>query len=71
MLKISGDSKLSESELRKCLEDEKTQELILKERIEAQKKYNITSTPTVYINDKKYEDKHEFKSFKKQIDKLL
>ena len=71
LLKISGDSKLSEGEFRKCLEDEKTQELILKERIEAQKKYNITSTPTVYINDKKYEDKHEFKSFKKQIDKLL
>ena len=71
LLKISGDSKLSESELRKCLENEKTQELILKERIDAQKKYNITSTPTIYINDKKYEDKHEFKSFKKQIDKLL
>ena len=45
--------------------------LILKERIEAQKEYNITSTPTIYINDKKYEDKHEFKSFKKKIDKLL
>ena len=71
LLKISGDSKLSEGEFRKCLEDEKTQELILKERIEAQKKFDITSTPTVYINDKKYEDKQEFKSFKKQIDKLL
>ena len=71
LIKISSDSKLSESEFRKCLEDEKTQELILKERIEAQKEYNITSTPTIYINDKKYEDKHEFKTFKKQIDKLL
>ena len=71
MLKISSDTKLSESKLKKCLGDEKTQELILKERIEAQKKFDITSTPTVYINDKKYEDKHEFKSFKKQIDKLL
>ena len=71
LIKIGSDSKLSESELKKCLDDEKTQELILKERIEAQKEYNITSTPTIYINDKKYEDKHEFKSFKKQIDKLL
>ena len=51
--------------------NEKTQELILNERIEAQKKYSISSTPTIYINDKKYEDKHEFKSFKKHIDKLL
>ena len=40
---------------------------------ELRRKRNIilTSTPTIYINDKKYEDKHEFKSFKKQIDKLL
>ena len=62
---------MDEDKLRKCLDDEKSQELILKERIEAQKNINITSTPTIYINDKKYEDKHEFKSFKKQIDKLL
>ena len=71
LIKIGIDFKLSESELRKCLDDEKTQELILKERIEAQKEYNITSTPTIYINNKKYEDKHEFKSFKREIDKLL
>ena len=38
LIKIGSDSKLSESELRNCLDDEKTQELILKERIEAQKK---------------------------------
>ena len=71
LIKIGSDFKLSESDLRACLENEKTQESILKERIEAQKEYNITSTPTIYINNKKYEDKHEFKSFKKQIDKLL
>ena len=71
LIKINNDSKLSENELRNCLDDENTQELILKERIDAQKEYNITSTPTIYINDKKYEDKHEFKSFKKQLDKLL
>ena len=71
LVKIGTDSKINESDLRACIKDEKTQELILKERIEAQKEYNITSTPTIYINNKKYEDKHEFKSFKKQIDKLL
>ena len=71
LIKIGTEFKISESNLRKCLDNEKIQELILKERILAQKKYNIKSTPTIYINDKKYEDKHEFKSFKKQIDKLL
>ena len=71
LIKIGVDSNLKEIDLKKCLENETVQELILKERIEAQKEYNITSTPTIYINDKKYEDKHEFKSFKKHIDKLL
>ncbi len=71
LIKIGTDSKVGESNLRNCLKNEKTQELILNERIKAQKEYNITSTPTIYINNKKYEDKHEFKSFKKHLDKLL
>ena len=71
LIKIGIDSGMNENKLKACLKNEKTQELILNERIKAQKEYNIRSTPTIYINDKKYEDKHEFKSFKKQIDKLL
>ena len=43
----------------------------LMKEFNAQKQYNLTSTPTIYVNNKKYEDKHEFKSFKKHIDKLL
>ncbi len=71
LINIAIKSNTSKEKLLKCLSDETMQEIILNERIDAQKKYNITSTPTIYINDKKYEDKHEFKSFKKQIDKLL
>ena len=71
MIKISSELKLDKKNLKDCLVDEKLQETILNERINAQKQYNITSTPTIYVNNKKYEDKHEFKSFKKQIDKLL
>ena len=71
LIKIGTESKINEDSLKACLKNEKTQELILNERIKAQKEYNVTSTPTIYINDKKYEDKQEFKSFKKQIDKLL
>ena len=71
LIKIGINSNINENKLKACLKNEKTQELILNERIKAQKEYNIRSTPTIYINDKKYEDKHEFKSFKKQIDKLL
>ena len=39
--------------------------------INAEKKYKIESTPTIYINEKKYEGDHEYKSFKKTLQKLL
>ena len=48
-----------------------SQNQILNERIEAQKKYKIESTPTIYINKKKYKGKHEYKALKNTIEKLL
>lgn len=53
------------------LKDEKIQDQILEERINAQKKYKISSTPTIYVNKKKYEGKHEYKLFKKFLEKSL
>ena len=44
---------------------------ILNHRIEAQKKYNIESTPTIFLNEKKYNGKMDYKEFKKAIDKNL
>ena len=69
--KIGLDSGLSDAKMNKCLEEESVQDQILNERIEAQKKYKIESTPTIYINEKKYEGEHEYKSFKKSLQKLL
>ena len=54
-----------------CLEDKNLEDKILNERIEAQKNYKISSTPTIYINDKKYEGKRDYNSLKKEIDKVL
>ena len=39
--------------------------------LDAKKKFKIDSTPTIFINEKKYEGKNNFKSFKKEIEKLL
>ena len=69
--KIGLDFGLNAKLIDESIEDKKVEEQILNERINAQKKYNITSTPTIYINKKKYEGKHEFKLFKKTLDKLL
>ena len=62
---------LTENEMNKCLTDEDLEKKILNERIEAQKNYKISSTPTIYINKKKYKGSRDYKSFKKAIDKLL
>ena len=54
-----------------CLENDSVQDEILNERIEAQKKYKIDSTPTVIVNEKKYSGKIDYKNFKKVIEKNL
>ena len=51
--------------------NEDIQNEILNSRITAVKKYDISSTPTIIINEKKYEGKHTYKDFKKTIEKLL
>ena len=69
--KIAMDFGLSDNKMVICLNDENEQDQILNERIEAQKKYKIESTPTIYINEKKYTGAHKYKKFKKTIEKLL
>jgi protein-disulfide isomerase len=72
LLKAIGKKfSLTENEMNKCLVDKSLEEKILNERIQAQKNYKISSTPTIYINEKKYEGKRDYKSFKKAIDKHL
>ena len=54
-----------------CLKNDQSQDEILEQRINAQKKYKIESTPTIIINEKKYSGKVDYKQFKKAIDKKL
>ena len=69
--KIGSNFGLGEDEMDKCLKSDKSQDEILNQRIEAQKKYKIESTPTVIINEKKYTGKVEYLKFKKEIEKNL
>ena len=54
-----------------CLKDENKQDEILNQRIDAQKKYEIGSTPTIFINENKYKGKVEYSEFKKVLKKNL
>ena len=69
--KVGEDFNLTNENINDCLKDEKAQEDILNQRIEAQKQYKIESTPTIIINEKKYTSKVDYKTFKKFIDKNL
>jgi len=68
---IAKNYDLTKENLEKCLKDSDAQDEILEQRIEAQKKYKIESTPTILVNGKKYKNKIDYKSFKKIIDRNL
>jgi len=69
--KIGLDFDLTENRMNECLKNSDAQDEILNQRIEAQKNYKIESTPTIFINEKKYLGKVDYKSFKKVIEKNL
>jgi len=69
--KVGLNFDLSNEKMDNCLNSDKSQDEILEQRIDAQKKYKIESTPTIIINEKKYLGKVNYKQFKKAIDKKL
>ena len=69
--KVGSNFNLSEDKMDACLKDTNVQDIILNQRIEAQKRYKIDSTPTIFVNEKKYLGKVDYKNFKKIIDKNL
>ena len=69
--KIGLEINLKNEEMDKCLQNDKSQDEVLNLRIKAQKKYKIESTPTIFINEKRYSGKINYDQFKKAIDKNL
>ena len=69
--KIGTEFNIKEEKMNSCLKNDKSQDEILNQRIEAQKKYKIQSTPTIFINEKKYSGEVNYKKFKKAIEKNL
>mgnify|MGYP006161629563 FL=1 len=69
--KVGLNFDLTNKKMDKCLKNDQSQDEILEQRINAQKKYKIESTPTIIINEKKYSGKIDYKQFKKFIDKKL
>ena len=55
----------------KCVNNKKIEDHILEDRIEGVKKFEVNSTPTIIINDKKFDKPLNYKNLKKTIKKLI
>ena len=55
----------------KCINDKEIEDFVLNDRIDAVKKFKISSTPTIIINDKKFEKSLNYKNLKKALEKLI
>ena len=55
----------------KCLKDKNIEDYILNDRIEGVKKFKVNATPTIIINDKKFDKVLNYKNLKKYLEKLI
>ena len=55
----------------KCLNNKDIEDHVLNDRIEGTKKYKVNATPTIIINEKKFDKPLSYKNLKKSIEKLI
>jgi len=55
----------------KCINNKKIEDFVLNDRIEGAKNFKINATPTIIINDKKFEKSLNYKNLKKSLEKLI
>jgi len=55
----------------KCINDKEIEDFVLNDRIEGVKNFKINATPTIIINNKKFEKSLNYKNLKKSLEKLI
>ena len=55
----------------KCINDKEIEDFVLYDRIEGAKNFKVNATPTIIINDKKFEKSLNYKNLKKSLEKLI
>ena len=55
----------------KCINNKKIEDFVLNDRIEGSKSFDINATPTIIINNKKFEKSLNYKNLKKSLEKLI
>ena len=54
-----------------CINDKLIEDFVLNDRIEGTKNFDVNATPTIIINDKKFEKSLNYKNLKKSLEKLI
>lgn len=68
---IGNKFKINNEKMQSCLTNKKIEEKILNSRIEAQNRYKVNSTPTIVINEKKFEGNITYENISREISKLI
>ena len=55
----------------KCINNKKIEDFVLNDRIEGTKNFKVNATPTIIINNEKFEKSLNYKNLKKTLEKLI
>ncbi len=55
----------------KCINNKKIEDYVLNDRIEGTKKFKVNATPTIIINNEKFDKTLNYKNLKKSLEKLI
>ena len=55
----------------KCINNKKIEDFVLNDRIEGTKNFKVNATPTIIINNEKFEKTLNYKNLKKTLEKLI
>ena len=58
-------------DFKKCLNNKDIEDYVLNDRIEGVKKFKVNATPTIIINNKKFDKPLNYKNLKKSLEKLI
>ena len=54
-----------------CINNKEIEDFVLNDRIEGVKKFKVNATPTIIINDEKFDKTLNYKNLKKSLEKLI
>ena len=55
----------------KCVNNKEVEDFVLNDRIEGAKNFDVNATPTIIINDKKFDKSLNYKNLKKILEKMI